>query len=73
MKQVRKTGEKRTWERDVPGDTAVGMLTLQGGMVLIGWGTKITPVPQCSQEIIKIIISRKWETEVRSQDSQIQL
>lgn len=73
MKQVRKIGEKRTWERDVPGDTAVGMLTLQRGMVLIGWGTKIPPVPQCSQEIIKIIISRKWETEVRSQDSQIQL
>lgn len=30
-----------------------------GGMVLIGWGTKIPPVPQYSQEIIKIIIKQK--------------
>ena len=29
------------------------------GMVLIVWGTKIPPAPQCSQEIIKIIIKKK--------------
>ena len=47
------------WKRDFLGDPVVWHASTAGGMVLIGWGTKIPPAPQCSQEMIKITIKKK--------------